>query len=319
MGAWSTHERERTLRKIREVCLGLPETSERLSHGAPTFFVRGKRAFVMVPTDHHGDGRFAIWCAAPPGMQSLLGRRRPGAVLRAAVRRPSRVARLPARPGVRRRRARRHPRGRLRPGRPRKHGVKEGLRTFRLSRGLRGRSPDDEGAAALAPRQECSCSQRQGGRVVFGRTESGIPSSRAASAGGIPGRHWASCTGTLISPTVFLTAATATELRGGHLRPGPRPRTTGTGVLGHLARGPCRSARPHGSRLRRAGDRNHAGTLAGGWLACESPRQPVLHVGRLRREVGHDRPRGRCSTTLTCGTSPRRTAERQQEAGCGSR
>lgn len=30
-------ERERTLERIRELCLGLPETSERLSHGAPTF------------------------------------------------------------------------------------------------------------------------------------------------------------------------------------------------------------------------------------------------------------------------------------------
>ena len=58
--------------RIREICLGLPETSERLSHGAPTFFVRGKRAFVMVLTDHHGDGRFAIWCAAPEGVQSML-------------------------------------------------------------------------------------------------------------------------------------------------------------------------------------------------------------------------------------------------------
>jgi hypothetical protein len=64
--------RERTLRQIRDVCLGLPETSERLSHGAPTFFVRGKRAFLMVLTDHHGDGRFAIWCAAPDGMQKML-------------------------------------------------------------------------------------------------------------------------------------------------------------------------------------------------------------------------------------------------------
>jgi hypothetical protein len=58
--------------RIREICLGLPETSERLSHGAPTFFVRGKRAFVMVLSDHHGDGRFAVWCAAPDGMQKLL-------------------------------------------------------------------------------------------------------------------------------------------------------------------------------------------------------------------------------------------------------
>jgi hypothetical protein len=65
-------ERERTLKRLREICLGLPETSERLSHGAPTFFVRGKRPFVMVLTDHHGDGRFAIWCAAPDGLQQAL-------------------------------------------------------------------------------------------------------------------------------------------------------------------------------------------------------------------------------------------------------
>src|SRR5262249_56823219 len=64
--------RERTLALVRELCLGLPETTERPSHGAPTFFVRGKRPFVMVMTDHHGDGRFALWCAAPEGMQRLL-------------------------------------------------------------------------------------------------------------------------------------------------------------------------------------------------------------------------------------------------------
>jgi hypothetical protein len=65
-------ERERTLERLREICLGLPETSERLSHGAPTFFVRGKRAFLMLLTNHHGDGRFAIWCAAPDGVQRML-------------------------------------------------------------------------------------------------------------------------------------------------------------------------------------------------------------------------------------------------------
>src|SRR5919197_495495 len=64
--------RERALRRLREICLALPETSERLSHGAPTFFVRGKRAFLMVLTNHHGDGRFAIWCAAADGMQRML-------------------------------------------------------------------------------------------------------------------------------------------------------------------------------------------------------------------------------------------------------
>ena len=64
--------REKTLERIREICLALPETSERPSHGAPTFFVRGRKAFVMVLTDHHGDGRFAIWCAAGDGMQRML-------------------------------------------------------------------------------------------------------------------------------------------------------------------------------------------------------------------------------------------------------
>jgi hypothetical protein len=65
-------ERERALERIRQICLSLPETSERLSHGAPTFFVRGKRAVLRVLTDHHGDGRFALWCAAPEGMLQML-------------------------------------------------------------------------------------------------------------------------------------------------------------------------------------------------------------------------------------------------------
>ncbi len=65
-------ERERVLAQVRELCLSLPEVSERPSHGAPTFFVRGKRAFVTVMTDHHGDGRFALWCAAQQELQRAL-------------------------------------------------------------------------------------------------------------------------------------------------------------------------------------------------------------------------------------------------------
>ena len=65
-------ERERVLERLRGICLGLPEVEERLSHGAPTFFVRGTRPFLMVMTDHHGDGRFAIWCAAGEGVQEML-------------------------------------------------------------------------------------------------------------------------------------------------------------------------------------------------------------------------------------------------------
>jgi hypothetical protein len=68
----TARDRERVLGRLRTICLGLPETSERLSHGAPTFFIRGKRPFVMVLTNHHGDGRFAIWCPAPTGLQQML-------------------------------------------------------------------------------------------------------------------------------------------------------------------------------------------------------------------------------------------------------
>ena len=50
--------------------MALPEVVERLSHGAPSFFVRGKKTFVMFLDDHHGDGRLALWCAAPPGAQA---------------------------------------------------------------------------------------------------------------------------------------------------------------------------------------------------------------------------------------------------------
>jgi hypothetical protein len=71
-GVIGAAERKRVLARLRRICLSLPETSERLSHGAPTFFVREKRAFLMVLTDHHGDGRFAIWCAAPEGVQHML-------------------------------------------------------------------------------------------------------------------------------------------------------------------------------------------------------------------------------------------------------
>jgi len=60
------------LDRVRTACLALPEATERLSHGQPTFFLRGKRVFVMYLDNHHGDGRLALWCAAPPGVQQGL-------------------------------------------------------------------------------------------------------------------------------------------------------------------------------------------------------------------------------------------------------
>jgi hypothetical protein len=52
--------------------MALPEATERLSHGAPTWFIAGKKTFVMFHNDHHGDGILGLWCAAPPGAQAEL-------------------------------------------------------------------------------------------------------------------------------------------------------------------------------------------------------------------------------------------------------
>ena len=60
------------LDRIRALCLSLPDVTERPSHGAPTFFVARTRSFVTFQDDHHGDGRLAIVCAAPEGVQAEL-------------------------------------------------------------------------------------------------------------------------------------------------------------------------------------------------------------------------------------------------------
>lgn len=59
------------LDRLREICLALPEVTERLSHGEPTWFVRDKKIFVTY-ANHHHDDQLACWCAAPPGAQDLL-------------------------------------------------------------------------------------------------------------------------------------------------------------------------------------------------------------------------------------------------------
>jgi hypothetical protein len=71
MPSYSTADVARALEIVRAAALKLPGTSERPSHGSPAFFI-GKRCFVMFLDDHHQDGRLAIWCAAPDGVQSEM-------------------------------------------------------------------------------------------------------------------------------------------------------------------------------------------------------------------------------------------------------
>ena len=72
------------LDQIRALCLSFPGTSERISHGAPTFFVNGKKSFLQYHENHHNDGKIALWCAAPPDMQAQLVEAHPDIYFRPA-------------------------------------------------------------------------------------------------------------------------------------------------------------------------------------------------------------------------------------------
>jgi predicted DNA-binding protein (MmcQ/YjbR family) len=55
------------------VCLALPGAWEKTSHGEPTFWA-GKKMFASFANaaNHHGDGRYAVWCKATHVTQDLL-------------------------------------------------------------------------------------------------------------------------------------------------------------------------------------------------------------------------------------------------------
>jgi len=62
---------EKHVERVRKICLALPETWEKISHGEPTFFVR-KRVFAMCSTNHHNDGHYAVVVPAAIGIQAAL-------------------------------------------------------------------------------------------------------------------------------------------------------------------------------------------------------------------------------------------------------
>jgi predicted DNA-binding protein (MmcQ/YjbR family) len=58
--------KQHSLRRLRPICLALPEAEERETWGEATFRVRSK-IFCM-----HLAGDEALWCKAPPGSQTIL-------------------------------------------------------------------------------------------------------------------------------------------------------------------------------------------------------------------------------------------------------
>lgn len=67
---------EKHLERVRRICLALPETTEKISHGEPTFFVR-KKVFAMCSNNHHHDGHIAVVLPAAIGIQAMLIERSP--------------------------------------------------------------------------------------------------------------------------------------------------------------------------------------------------------------------------------------------------
>lgn len=62
---------------VSEVCLGLPESEEILSHGAPNFRVIKGKVFASLAVNHHGDERIALWLASDAATQDHLVRSAP--------------------------------------------------------------------------------------------------------------------------------------------------------------------------------------------------------------------------------------------------
>ena len=59
------------LPRVRKIIDAWPETSEKISHGAPTWW-GGRKTFATLHNDHHGDGRLALWIKTSMDAQADL-------------------------------------------------------------------------------------------------------------------------------------------------------------------------------------------------------------------------------------------------------
>ena len=57
--------------RLRAICLALPETTEKVAWGEPTWRVGG-RLFAQLDNHHHGSDHLAVWLPAPLGEQESL-------------------------------------------------------------------------------------------------------------------------------------------------------------------------------------------------------------------------------------------------------
>ncbi len=59
------------LARVRSHCLAMPEATEKIAWGAPTFRIR-KKMFAAFAANYHKDGRIALWVHAPEGLQQSI-------------------------------------------------------------------------------------------------------------------------------------------------------------------------------------------------------------------------------------------------------
>jgi hypothetical protein len=65
------------LGRLRSICLALPQATEKLAWGEPTFRAGGGKIFAQFDNHHHGAEHVAVWLPAPSGAQDVLIRADP--------------------------------------------------------------------------------------------------------------------------------------------------------------------------------------------------------------------------------------------------
>src|SRR4029077_8495448 len=59
------------IERLRAICLALPDTTEKIAWGEPTWRVRGK-LFAQLDDHHHRADHLAVWLPAPLGEQEAM-------------------------------------------------------------------------------------------------------------------------------------------------------------------------------------------------------------------------------------------------------
>lgn len=66
-----TPESKALIERVRAICMALPDVTEQIAWGEPTWRVGGK-IFAQLDDHHHGSAHVSVWLPAPDGAQAAL-------------------------------------------------------------------------------------------------------------------------------------------------------------------------------------------------------------------------------------------------------